>query len=268
MYIQRMKYTIRFNLIMLFILFSFQSTAQLLNGSFENGQNPDLSNWNWTCGAESNNNAPSGAGNYCIKVLAGAAQGQCIVGLAYQKIPSITNGQIYILSGFAFDETTSKVGLYFGKIKNGIITLQKGDSTSSTTWIKINIHSGFALLEGDTAVVALTSGFTAGPNVGYGYFDSISLKPLTGISSIGKNNPIKIYPNPFTTYSTLESSWKNQSSNCTFFLYNIFGQQVRKTEIKNERTKIQRENLSTGVYFLKLFTGNSLIETCKLIITD
>ena len=266
--IQRMKFIKPSNLIIIYILFSFQSAAQILNGSFENGQNPDLSNWNWTCGAESNNNAPPGAGNYCIKVLAGATQGQCLIGLAYQKIPSITNGQIYTLSGFAFNETTLGVGLYFGKIKNGIITLQKGETTSSATWIKISLQSGFDLMEGDTAVVALTSGLTAGFNVGYGYFDSISLKTLTGNYSIENNYSLKIYPNPFTTSSIFEFRQKNQTSNCTFVIYNVFGQQVRRTEIKNEKTEIQRESLSTGVYFLKLFSDNRLIETCKLIITD
>ena len=96
--------------------------GQVLNGSFENGSNSDLSNWKWTCLAQSYNNAPTGGGNWCIKVWGGNTQG-CFPGYAYQKLPTITNGQTFILSGWAYAQTAPPIGLYFGKINNGTIEI-------------------------------------------------------------------------------------------------------------------------------------------------
>jgi len=251
-----------------FMIFSFSSNAQLLNGSFESGSNPDLSNWKWTCGAESSNNAPPGGGNWCIKVLSGNIQGWCFKALAYQKLPSVTSGQNYTLSGYVLAERTSGVGLYFGKIKNGIITLLMGDSTSYASWNKISFQSDFILTEGDTAIVALTSGMTGGANIGFGYFDSISLKIGTGISYIEQDRSIRIFPNPFNTFTTVKFVEGNQISNCTIAVYNVFGQEVIKSEIKDSQTKIQRGNLSSGVYFIRIFKDNKISKVNKLIISE
>ena len=127
----------------LFILTVFLSfitaRGQVLNGSFENGSSSDLSNWKWTCNAISFNNAPVGGGNWCIKVDGGNWQG-CYPGYAYQKIPTITNGQTFLLSGWALAPIEPSVGLYFGKINSGIITLQAGVITNSTSWTQLSIQ--------------------------------------------------------------------------------------------------------------------------------
>src|SRR6185436_7356907 len=93
------------------LLISNASFSQLVNGSFENNSIADLSSWEWTCDADSFNNAPMECGSWCLQVESGNLQG-CFPGYAYQKIPSITDGQVFLLSGWAYAEVAPEVGIY------------------------------------------------------------------------------------------------------------------------------------------------------------
>ena len=152
-------------LIVLFLLINpFPLFSQIVNGSFENTSGPTLSGWDWTCEAESFQNAPPDGGNWCIKVLAGTSQGICLHGLAYQKIFGVVSGKNYELAGWAYADNTT-AGVFFGSINNGEITYYSGGTVSVTDWTRISIESTFKLNEGDTAIVILHSGITVGaPN--------------------------------------------------------------------------------------------------------
>lgn len=240
--------------------------GQIENGSFENGSNSDLSNWEWTCGAIPFNNAPTEGGNWCIKVLGGNSQG-CFPGYAFQKIPTITNGQTYVLSGWALAQTSSPIGLFFGKINNGVITLQEGDTTKSTSWTKLDIHSNISLFAGDTALVVLYGGLEGGPVQGYGYFDLINLQHVTGINSLEYQQSVKFFPNPFNSQTILQID--NPLHNATLMVDNIFGQTVKQIKnISGQTVVIPRDNLASGLYFLRLSEYNQVIFTNKLVITD
>ncbi|MBC7884492.1 MAG: T9SS type A sorting domain-containing protein [Saprospiraceae bacterium] len=242
------------------------SQGQILNASFENGSNPDLSNWKWTCSAISFNNAPAGGGNWCIKVYGGNTQG-CFPGYAYQKIPSITNGQTFILSGWAFAQTAPPIGLYFGKINNGVVTLQSGDTTSSTSWAHLSIQTSYTLSAGDTALVVLDGGLAGGPVQGYGYFDLINLQQVTGTNSPEQKQSFKISPNPFNYQTTLQTD--NLLINATLLVVNGFGQTVKQIEnISGQTVTFFRDNLASGLYFVRLTEKNKFIAEDKLVIID
>lgn len=240
--------------------------GQILNGSFENVANPDLSNWEWTCAANSFNSAPSGGGSWCIKVNSGNTQG-CYPGFAYQKIPSITDGQTFILSGWAYAELSPPIRIYFGKINNGVITLQSGDTTNSTSWTLLSVHSSFSLSTGDTALVVLDAGFAGGPLQGYGYFDLINLQPVTGINSLNQKQSMHIFPNPFNDQTTVQTD--NLLNDATITVVNYLGQTVKQIKnISGEKVLLGRDNLVNGLYFVLLTQDNNVISINKIEITD
>jgi hypothetical protein len=76
-----------------------------------------------------------------------------------------------------------------------------------------------------------------------------------------------VFPNPFSNETTLKA---NQTiKNATISIINTFGQQVR--QIKNftgNELKLRRENLSAGIYFIRLMQENKIIASYKLIIID
>ena len=253
----------------LFFLFlssivSCASFSQVLNGSFEKSSNPDLSNWESTCGVQSINNAPKGGGNWCAKVNGGNFQG-CFYGFLYQKIPSITQEQTFVLSGWALSSPLSfhvwpSVGIYFGKIKNGELTLQAGDTTSSTSWKPLSVQSGFSLSPGDTAAVILSGGIITGAAQCYGYFDLINLQPLAGINSTGQEQSLKVVPNPFSEQTILKTDYIFK--NATLLVYNSNGQlKKRVNNISGKTITFHRDNLPGGQYFLTVTQDDIIFNT-------
>jgi hypothetical protein len=255
--------------LLLFILLLFSvpfCRAQLVNGSFENPAGPSLSAWTSTCGALSEKGTPDGGGDYCIRVFSGNTQG-CWPGFAYQKLPQVTNGQAFALSGWVYALTSPWVGLFFGKISKGEITLLEGDTTSSTSWKELSIQSEFLLAEGDTAVVVLWGGLTGGPVQGYGFFDRIGLQQISVIRSIKQETSLTLFPNPFSYMGVMKSG--AYLDNATILIYNAFGQLVRKiTGISGYSIPLVRDQLPAGLYVIRLIQRDSPIKTLKFIIDD
>lgn len=78
---------------------------------------------------------------------------------------------------------------------------------------------------------------------------------------------IRIYPNPFTTQTTLQID--KELPFATIAVYNSFGQQVKQiNNITGQSVIISRDNLPNGLYFLKLTKDNEIIDTRKIVITD
>ncbi|MCB0705191.1 MAG: T9SS type A sorting domain-containing protein [Saprospiraceae bacterium] len=252
-------------LLVISLLVSPAAYSQVLNGSFENGSASDLSFWEWTCGADSLNIAPPGGGNWCIRVSGGNFK-SCFPSYTYQKIPLITSGQTYLLSGWAYAESSPTAGIYFGVINNGIISLQAGDTTSSAEWSQLSVESDFALAAGDTAVVVLFSGTTGGPLQGYGYFDLIDLQLVTSINSKERKQSLTISPNPFSTQTTFYSN--NILKEATLTICNSYGQTIKQVKnISGQIISFNRDNLPSGLYLIQL-AEDGIITTGKIIIVD
>jgi hypothetical protein len=78
-------------------------------------------------------------------------------------------------------------------------------------------------------------------------------------------NNYSILPNPFSNEATLKTD--REFKNATVTITNTFGQQVKQIKsITGKEIKIQRGNLSAGIYFLQLTQENKFILSCKLII--
>ena len=84
-----------------------------------------------------------------------------------------------------------------------------------------------------------------------------------------KNNPMKnvyLYPNPFSAYTLIE--FKNlKKVKHTLTLYNSLGQIVRQIyNITTGQIRIERGNLTNGLYFFQLRTDSEIIGNRKFII--
>jgi hypothetical protein len=89
-------------------------------------------------------------------------------------------------------------------------------------------------------------------------------------SGLRANTRINLYPNPATTFSTLQLNDPG-SGDVSIRLFNLLGQEVIKTNAikadQNLTIKLNLNNLSSGIYFLQTQIGKS-INCEKLIITD
>jgi hypothetical protein len=80
-------------------------------------------------------------------------------------------------------------------------------------------------------------------------------------------NIISVSPNPFSTYTTLQSSFYLNCAALT--VHNSLGQIVTYMDnINGQKIILNRAELPRGVYFISLTQDNQLITTIKIVITD
>ena len=96
--------------------------------------------------------------------------------------------------------------------------------------------------------------------------DESQINTLDILNSEPKNKS-KIYPNPVNNQSFLDySSHKNSNLNLTYIDY--FGRNIKIEDVKissgNNKIKLSTEDLSNGVYFLKI-NGENHVETISFI---
>jgi hypothetical protein len=251
------------------LFFVTVSSGQIQNGSFENGSNPDLSFWEGSCSdTQSYNNAPPGGGNWSLQISSWSFP-HVNCGKAFQKLPTITNGQTFILSGWAYSvmsppNGTPTIGLYFGKINNGIITLQSGDTTSSASWTSLSVQSSFSLSTGDTAVVVLYGGNVPQVATGYGYFDLINLQQVTGINENYLASSIHLFPNPASNHLTIALGSNNKKVEVT--ITDITGKIIyNTTSIDTPNIEVNTQDFANGIYVVQIQSAD-FIGTKKLVI--
>lgn len=253
-----------FAAVTILIFCTFAVKGQVTNGNFETLAGPDLTGWAWTCGGQSWQDAPQDGGNWCIKVHSGNTQG-CFPGYAYQRLSNIVPGQSYILSGWAKAESSPVVGLYFGKISNGVITLQSGDTTSSTAWELLQLTSSFQLGVGDTPVVVLWGGLTGGPLQGYGFFDLVDICSCIGVEDVPDPAGITLFPNPMTESALLGS--ESGFRNATITLQDALMHEVTEMRQVNGSTlTIHRDDLPAGIYFIRISENQQVRKTLRLVV--
>jgi len=91
--------------------------------------------------------------------------------------------------------------------------------------------------------------------------------PLGMHNLANENNQIIIYPNPFSTQTVLRTD--NIFKNATVTIYNIYGQTVKQiNNISGQEIILHRDNLPSGLYFVRLTEDNKVITADKLVIAD
>ena len=132
--------------------------------------------------------------------------------------------------------------------------------------------NGNVLVIGNFESSSITFGTTTLTNASFSYHDIFVAKlDSTGAVGITETNNFlnttNIFPNPFSTQTTLKTD--NLLKNATLTVYNLYGQTVK--EIKNilrQTVIISRDNLASGLYFVRLTENNKTLAVDKLVITD
>ena len=91
---------------------------------------------------------------------------------------------------------------------------------------------------------------------------------ITGVNTISNRAAgIRIYPNPFSKQTTLQSNRIFNDASLTVF--NFLGQPVNEvTNIHGEMFTLYRNDLPAGVYFIRIMEDNEVVAIDKLVITD
>lgn len=107
----------------------------------------------------------------------------------------------------------------------------------------------------------------------FAYKDSILdnyLLCYNGTLSAGeelRKTEVSVFPNPFTSQTTLQTD--NRFKNATLTVYNSYGQTVKQiNNLAGQTITFNRDNLPSGLYFVRLTENSEVPVTEKLVITD
>jgi hypothetical protein len=102
---------------------------------------------------------------------------------------------------------------------------------------------------------------------GWNFIDDIQINTSIGVIENHQNQSVNISPNPFFTETTLRT--KQFFKNATLTLYNSLGQELKQIKnIYGESFSFQRDDLQSGLYFIRLTQDNGILTMQKLIIND
>ncbi len=79
------------------------------------------------------------------------------------------------------------------------------------------------------------------------------------------NNSIGIYPNPFSSFLTIEINDISRINNTNVILYDILGREIVKAQIVKQTTTLETSQLVKGLYLYKVMSNNTLIQSGKII---
>lgn len=80
-------------------------------------------------------------------------------------------------------------------------------------------------------------------------------------------NEISVYPNPIKSSAIIKIP--GNCSNITISMYNSFGKKVKEIRNPDSNTiRLDRKNLSSGLYFIQVLQHNKLVSTKKIMISN
>ena len=154
---------------------------------------------------------------------------------------------------------------------NYSIYLIKTNSSGASGCNESNPNTIFTLpatIVTNPATLVGTGGTATNPTTQTGiWVISSTLCFAIGINEITQENLMSIFPNPFSTQTTLQTD--KFFKDATLTVYNLYGQTVKQIDNLSGQTIIfHRDNLPSGLYLIRLIQDNKIITADKLVITD
>lgn len=128
-----------------------------------------------------------------------------------------------------------------------------------------NTYYGWARLD----LLSISSSFTIKD---YAYQSTPNACIRSGQTVLGMNENsnkdiFSIFPNPFISSTTIQTI--GNLKNATLTICNSYGQTLKQiNNISGQTVSLSRENLASGLYFIRLTEENKTIAAEKIIITD
>jgi len=87
-----------------------------------------------------------------------------------------------------------------------------------------------------------------------------------GVNEYNIGKIVTITPNPFSNSTIIELSGGESNKAYTFTMYNVLGKKVQEFQFTGSKFKVDRGNLSEGLYIYMLYSDEGVIHTGKLSI--
>ncbi len=161
------------------------------------------------------------------------------------------------------NETTNTINTIYGsmKVNANSTTVQVGLRSFCDFNNRATTSNWASTTAGTTNADACTLSNTVFPANGTIF---IWTPPSAGIEEYAGQNNLLVYPNPSNGIFTIETETIKGSGD--IYIYNIMGDVLYKSTIKNQKTDVDFSNQSKGIYFYKFISEDKSISTGKIII--
>ncbi|MCW3083969.1 MAG: hypothetical protein JWP12_1335 [Bacteroidetes bacterium] len=89
----------------------------------------------------------------------------------------------------------------------------------------------------------------------------------TGVAAANENNTVTVYPNPFIDYTTVSIGKSIQLNGTEIHIFDVLGKEVMiLSNIHTYDVRVDRKDLTKGVYFYRLINDNKEISSGKLVV--
>ena len=96
-------------------------------------------------------------------------------------------------------------------------------------------------------------------------FNGVNSNCTTAIEDLHSNQPLSMYPNPFSSETRIETG--EQISYPSLTIYNAIGQRVRElVNVAGPTIILQRGSLPVGVYLVQLLRGDGMVMKGKVVV--
>ncbi len=85
-----------------------------------------------------------------------------------------------------------------------------------------------------------------------------------GLHSINNNAGISIYPNPFSSTSTI--SFNEEQKNTTIKITDILGNTILLSTINNRQSSIDMSGFAKGIYFVRIEDEKKNVVNKKIVV--
>lgn len=189
--------------------------------------------------------SPTATTNYSVVGQSGSCYGMALKTVSVNPVPPVS----------AFSSTNN---LCIGQ--SAVLT---GSGAVSFTWMPSG-SSGMTISVSPTVNTTYTiMGTGANGCTNTAVFTQSVQSCSTGMQQLSNTGDFNIYPNPTSGAFTVEMNTISNSSKLE--IYNAVGQLIWNTDLNTYSTRINTDQMSTGIYIVRIKEGNSVVNTFKLI---
>jgi hypothetical protein len=87
----------------------------------------------------------------------------------------------------------------------------------------------------------------------------VDVTKTTGIAENQSQTNVSVYPNPSNGQFQFTVDGSHVAKNCKMEIYNVLGERIYKFDITNTKSDIDLSNQTNGIYFVKIYTGQTIL---------
>jgi plastocyanin len=181
---------------------------------------------------------------------------------------------VWTVNNSANTFTPATITITFGDTVNFVITnAHDAVEVSQTTW-NVNGNTplpGFSVPFGGGMVLPAQLGvgthyYVCTPHASIGMKGTIIVQnSTTGIAENQSQINLSVYPNPSNGQFQFAIDGSQVAKNCKVEIYNVQGERIYQSAITNTKTDIDLSNQTNGIYFVKIYNGQTIL-TKKIVI--